>query len=84
MAVRRLSILAGRDRMSSVLSRFLSRELALERANNIAQALVFCPEDPERMALRMLRSTELANVENIAKEVADAWCWGVYEAERAC
>jgi hypothetical protein len=84
MAVRTVSILAGRDRISEVLSRFLEDELALERANNIAQALLFSTEEPEEIALQMLRGTGLTNLQQVARAVSQAWSHGVIETERAC
>ena len=83
MAVRSMSILAGRDRMSAVLARFFEKELARERANDIAQALVFRPADPVRIATRMLRNAGIPNVGAVAQELGEAWQHGVIEAERA-
>jgi hypothetical protein len=83
MAVRSMSILAGRDRMSVVLSRFFEKELARERANDIAQALVFRPTDPVYIAKTMLRNAGIPNVSAVAQELGEAWLHGVIEAERA-
>ena len=46
MRVHSMSIMKGRDRISDVLEPVLGEGLALERANNIAQVLLFCANDP--------------------------------------
>jgi hypothetical protein len=82
MEVRTVSILAGRDSMSAVLEPLLGSETALERANNIAQVLVFCANhDPVRVALGMLERVGLANPHAVAEEVGRAWRRGVGERE---
>lgn len=74
MAISTVSILAARDRMSAVLEPLLGIELALERANNIAQVLVFSVgHDPVNVALGMLRSTGITDVGAVANEVGRAW-----------
>jgi hypothetical protein len=82
MTVRSISIMAGRDRMSAVLEPLLGFELARERANNIAQVLLFCTEDAVRVAGSMLRGTGLANPDQVAAELACAWQDGVYAMEQ--
>lgn len=72
----------GRDRMSAVLEPLLGFELALERANNIAQVLVFSVDDVAGVAFGMLRSTGLADARQVADLVAQAWQRGVEESMR--
>ena len=83
MAVTSKSIMVGRDRMSAVLEPLLGSELALERANNIAQVLVFAAEDVAGVAFGMLRSVGLEDVGRVADEVARAWHRGVEESSRS-
>lgn len=83
MVVRSVSILLGRDRMCAVLEPLLGRELARERANNIAQVLALSEHDPERVAAGMLRGTGLGDLTSIASQVSQAWLDGIgVEAER--
>jgi len=73
MAVKSVSILLGRDRMTEVLEPLLGFELARERANNIAQVLALASHDPEHVALGMLRSVGLSDVGPVAAELSRAW-----------
>lgn len=82
MAVTSRSIMVGRDRMSAVLEPLLGFELALERANNIAQVLALSVEDVAGVAFGMLRSTGLLDARSVAQEVAQAWHRGVEESTR--
>jgi hypothetical protein len=82
MAVRSISIMAGRDRMSAVLEPLLGFELARERANNIAQVLLFNADDAVRVAFGMLRGTGLENPLSVAEQVTLAWHAGVREMEK--
>jgi hypothetical protein len=82
MVVRSISIMAGRDRISAVLEPLLGFELGRERANNIAQVLIFSPEDAVCIAYGMLKSTGLDNAVEVAEEVADAWEAGVSAMEK--
>ena len=66
--------------MSAVLAPLLGRQLAMERANNIAQVLVFSADDPEGVALGMLREMGLADPATVANEVGRAWETGIEEA----
>jgi len=63
----------ARDRVRSVLEAHLESQLALERANNIAQALVFEVEDPVDVALAMLRNQPIENIDDVVQQVAEAW-----------
>ncbi len=51
----------------------LGSQLALERANNIAQVLVFEVEDPVEVALAMLRNEPIDNIDDVVRQVAEAW-----------
>ncbi len=82
MGVTSRSIMVGRDRMSAVLEPLLGFELALERANNIAQVLVFSADDVAGVAFGMLVSTGLADARRVADQVAQAWQKGVDESMR--
>jgi hypothetical protein len=81
MVVRSISIMAGRDRVNAVLEPLLGFELARERANNIAQVLIFSPEDAVCIAFGMLKGTGLLNARAVAEEVAEAWEQGVRSTE---
>ncbi|MFT3928371.1 MAG: hypothetical protein QM778_37935 [Myxococcales bacterium] len=81
MVVRSISIMAGRDRVSAVLEPLLGFELGRERANNIAQVLIFSPEDAVCIAFGMLKSTGLLDPSAVAEEVAEAWAQGVRAVE---
>lgn len=82
MLVRTVSILAGRDLMSAVLEPLLGSEVALERANNIAQVLVFgVNHDPTHVAYGMLSRVGLNDPHSVAEEVGRAWCRGIGETE---
>ncbi len=82
MAESLANIMLGRDRMKAVLEPLLGAELALERANNIAQVLVFAADDVSGVALGMLRSTGLTDPRAVADEVARAWQRGVEDSLR--
>jgi hypothetical protein len=68
-----LRIRIGRDRITEVLEPHLGPSHALERANNIAQALVFADDDPTYIALEMLRKSGLNNTPEVAAKVGEAW-----------
>jgi hypothetical protein len=63
--------------MSDVLNRYLEPSSALERANNIAQALVLGAEDPALIAMEMLDDMGIGNVNSVAAEVKKAWRAGI-------
>lgn len=81
MAVTSLCIMAGRDRVSAVLEPLLGFELARERANNIAQMLLFGPHDATCIACGMLEKAGLQNPDAVAEAVVDAWQEGVRAME---
>ncbi|MBN1654773.1 MAG: hypothetical protein JXA30_13460 [Deltaproteobacteria bacterium] len=68
-----LRIRIGRDRITEVLEPHLGPSNALERANNIAQALAFTDDDPAHVALEMLGKTGLANTREVAAKVGQVW-----------
>jgi hypothetical protein len=68
-----LRIRIGRDRITQVLEPHLGATHALERANNIAQALVLTDDDPAHIALEMLGKTGLRNTSEVAAEVGQVW-----------
>ena len=70
--------------MSAVLEPLLGFELARERANNIAQVLIFTPEDAVCIAFGMLKGTGLLDPGAVAEEVARAWEQGVRAVEALC
>ena len=72
----KLSIRVGRDMITEVLRPHLGPDTALERANNIAQALVLGAGSPTDVALDMLRHTHVDNKLKIAVEVGRAWASG--------
>jgi hypothetical protein len=82
MTVETYKILRARDRMNNVLARYLEPSHAMERANNIAQALVFGAEDPAHIAYEMLDHLGLSNTPAVAAEVGRAWILGVRNADR--
>lgn len=82
MVTRSISIMAGRDRISAVLEPLLGFELGRERANNIAQVLIFTPEDAVGIAFGMLKGTGLLNPRAVAEDVALAWEQGVLAMEK--
>ncbi|MBN1655602.1 MAG: hypothetical protein JXA30_17680 [Deltaproteobacteria bacterium] len=63
----------ARDRVKTVLEAHLEKQLALERANNIAQVLVFEVDDPADVALAMLRNQHIDNINDVVSQVAEAW-----------
>jgi len=72
----KLSIKVGRDLIIEVLRPHLGPDTALERANNIAQALVLGAGSPTDVALDMLRHTHVDDKLKIAVEVGRAWMSG--------
>jgi hypothetical protein len=73
MALSANQLFLARDRVRNVLEAHLESQLALERANNIAQALVFEVEDPVEVALAMLRNEPIDNIDDVVQQVAEAW-----------
>lgn len=80
MAARTSSILRARDRVRAVLVPFLGAQLAAERANNIAQVLIFNAEHPAWVALGMLEGLGLPDPVMVAGQVGLAWEDAVQEA----
>lgn len=76
------AIRAGRDRVSEVLEPLLGEAAALERANNIVQALVFGARDPAKVATDMLRHSGLKDPNAVAVQVDRAWREGIIRRPR--
>jgi hypothetical protein len=72
-----LSIRIGRDRISEVLEPHIGPADALERANNIAQALALGADNPALIARRMLRNQKIEDTPAVADEIGRAWQAGV-------
>ena len=66
-------ILRGRDQMNVVLEQYLAPVNALERANNIAQAIALGAGNPASIAREMLKNSGLNDPATVAVEVARAW-----------
>ena len=66
-------VLIGRDRITEVLNMHIAPNDALERANNIAQALLHGTQDPMRVALQMLEHSDIADRFDVAIQVGEAW-----------
>jgi hypothetical protein len=66
-------LIQGRERVRDVLEPHLGASCALERANNIAQALVFEDVEPRGVALEMLRTLPRELRANLAELVTRAW-----------
>ena len=66
-----------RERVRCVLQPHLGDTTALERANNIVQALALGDAEPERVAFDMLRQLPDAQRADLADQVMRAWLDGV-------
>ena len=66
-------LIRGRERVRSVLEPHLGPAHALERANNIAQALVFGDTEPRGVAFEMLRTLPSDVRSQLAEAVNRAW-----------
>ena len=73
MALSANQLFLARDRVRSVLEAHLESKLALERANNIAQVLVFEVEDPVEVTLAMLRNEPIDDIDDVVRQVVEAW-----------
>jgi hypothetical protein len=71
-------LIRGRERVRGVLEPHLGASCALERANNIAQALVFVDVEPHGVALEMLRQLPRELRMSLADQVTAAWLEGSY------
>ena len=81
MSIESARILRGRDRMTDVLTPYLGPADALERANNIAQALVLGAGEPAEIAREMLDDVRLGDAPLTAAEVGKAWYLGIARPE---
>ncbi len=68
---------SGRDGVAAVLMHYLDARVARERANNIAQALLTCGDDPIDVTREMLRHTVRESRIRVAEEVVRAWRAGI-------
>jgi hypothetical protein len=66
-------LIQGRERVRTVLEPHLGPVHALERANNIAQALVFADTEPRCVAFEMLRQVPSEMRAALAEAVTRAW-----------
>lgn len=66
-------LVRGRERVRGVLEPHLGPQHALERANNIVQALAFDDLEPQRVAFEMLRQLPEAQRSLVANLVKHAW-----------
>jgi hypothetical protein len=66
-------LIRGRERVRTVLEPHLGPVHALERANNIAQALVFADTEPRGVAFEMLRQLPTDVRSELAEAVTNAW-----------
>ena len=66
------ALLLARDRIRVLLEPLLDAEIATERANNIAQVLLFTGEDVAVVA-GMLRGFDLGDTLYVAEEVVRVW-----------
>ena len=70
------ALVRGRERVRGVLEPHLGPQHALERANNIVQALAFDDLEPQRVAFEMLRQLPDAERFMLANLVKRAWLGG--------
>lgn len=66
-------ILIGRDKISEILNTYFAPQEALERANNIAQVLLYSSDDPTHVALEMLNRLDVRDRFRVAAQVGEAW-----------
>ena len=66
-------LMRARERVRGALEPHLGPVQALERANNITQALVLDHAEPERVAFDMLRQLPRDARRRIAEEVLSEW-----------
>jgi len=66
-------LLSGRERVRDVLEPHLGADRALERANNIAQALAVPEAQPDAVAFEMLRHLPGEARKKLAAAVRVAW-----------
>jgi hypothetical protein len=66
-------LVRGRERVRDALEPHLGAQHALERANNIVQALALDDVEPQRVALEMLRHVPEADRQRLANLVTRAW-----------
>lgn len=69
----RAVLMRGRERVRDVLEPHLGPSHALERANNIAQALALEDAEPDQVAFEMLRHVPDETRRTLAAAVRRAW-----------
>lgn len=67
------ALVRGRERVRDALEPHLGAQHALERANNIVQALALDDVEPQRVALEMLRHVPDGERQRLANLVTRAW-----------
>ena len=70
-------LVRGRERVRDALEPHLGAQHALERANNIVQALALDDVEPQRVAFEMLRQVPEDERTLLANLVTRAWLSGV-------
>ena len=73
VGIRQSDVRIARDNIQAALSPHLGSYLALERANNIAQALMIGSNDIRAITLEMLRNTGAEDIEKLVSQVVRAW-----------
>ncbi|MDB4989632.1 MAG: hypothetical protein JWN04_4810 [Myxococcaceae bacterium] len=76
-------LLLGRERVRDVLAPHLGDSRALERANNIAQALALEDAQPDAVAFEMLRQVPADARRRLAAEVRRQWLAVEFDQFRA-
>jgi hypothetical protein len=66
-------LVRGRERVRDALEPHLGAQHALERANNIVQALALDDVEPQRVAFEMLRHVPETDRQRLATLVTRAW-----------
>jgi len=71
--IRQSDVRSARDNIQAALTPHLGSNLALERANNIAQAMMMGSNDIRAITLEMLRNTGAKDIESLVSQVVRAW-----------
>ncbi len=73
VSIKQSDVRIARDQIQATLSPYLGSNLALERANNIAQALMMGSDDIRSIASEMLRNTGIEDIDTLASQVVRVW-----------
>jgi hypothetical protein len=73
VSIKQTDVRIARDRIQATLSPYLGSNLALERANNIAQALMMGSDDIRSITSEMLRNTGIEDIDKLASQIVRAW-----------